>query len=141
MNSALAVNWGKWLAAYFSSQGKNNPFLLATKFGWRVVLENAEAPGAFIPARYAEWDGRERRISLFLCMLRRLTNSANVLHRACAHEVFHGLAAVDYRMLQLPPESIPRLNHCEEEIAAQVFSETLINSYREEETCPLSASR
>lgn len=141
MNSALAVNWGKWLAVYFSSQGKNNPFLLAAKFGWRVVLENADVCGAFMPARYAEWDGGERRISLYLCMLRRLSNSARALHHACAHEVFHGLAAVKYRMLQLPAEKIPRLNHCEEEIAAQAFSAVLINSYREEETCPLSASR
>jgi len=138
MNSTLAANWGKWLADYFSSQRINNPFLLAANFGWRVTIENDDA---LMPARFAEWDGRERRISLFLRTLRRLGNSASVLHRACAHELFHGLAAVHYRMLNLPPEKIPRLTNREEEIAAQVFSEALLNSYREEETCPLSASR
>lgn len=138
MRSILAVNWGKWLADYFSARRINNPFLLAANFGWRVVIEN---DGALMPARYAEWDGRERRIRLFLPMLRRLNNSARGLHRACAHELFHGLAAVDYRLLNLPLKKIPRLNHREEEIAAHAFSETLLNFHCEEETCSLSASR
>jgi hypothetical protein len=135
MNSTLAVKWGKWLADYFSAQRKNNPFLLAAKFGWRVVMENDGNDGALLPARFAEWDGRERRIRLFVPILRRhLGNSKRVLYRACAHELFHGLVAVNYRGLGLSPKSIPRLNAREEELAAQVFSAALFNSQLEEKS-------
>jgi hypothetical protein len=65
------------------------------------------------------------------------------LQRACAHELFHGLAALDY--LPLPTVDLrPRfagLNHREEEIAAQAFSQALLNPPLEEELCPLSVSR
>ena len=139
MNSTLAVNWAKWLAEYFSSRRINNPFLLAAKFGWRVVMENNDA---FFPARFAEWDGGAHRIRLFIPTLRRhLGNSNRVLYCACAHELFHGLVAVQYRVLNLPKEKFPRLNNREEEIAAHAFSEALLNFHCEEETCPLSASR
>jgi len=135
MNATLAVNWGKWLADYFSSQRKTNPFLLAAKFGWRVVMENEGNDGALLPARFAEWDGGERRIRLFIPILRRHRGNSNrVLYRACAHELFHGLVAVNYRGLGLSPKSIPSLNYREEEIAAQVFSEALFNSQLEEES-------
>ncbi len=133
MNSTLAVNWGKWLAEYFFSRRINNPFLLAAKFGWRVVMENDD--DAFFPARFAEWDGRGRRIRLFIPTLRRhLGNSNRVLYCACAHELFHGLVAVQYRVLNLPKEKIFYLNNREEEIAAQVFSEALFMSQLEEES-------
>lgn len=138
MRSILAANWGKWLAEYFSGRRINNPFLLAANFGWRVVLES---DGALMPARYAEWDGRERRIRLFLPRLRRFTNPAQALHYACAHELFHGLVAGDYRGLNLPLKKIPRLNNREEEIAAHAFSAALLNFHCEEKTCPPSASR
>lgn len=134
MNSTLAANWGKWLAEHFSALGINNPFLLAAKFGWRVVIEENGA-AALSPACFAEWDGDERRIRLFLPILRRhFGNSNRVLHRACAHELFHGLVAVNYRVLNLSQEKIPGLNQREEEIAAQVFSATLFNSQSEEES-------
>jgi len=132
MHSTLAANWGKWLAGYFSSQRINNPFLLAAKFGWRVVMEHDDAG---LPGRFAEWDGGARRIRLFIPALRRhLGNSNRVFNCACAHELFHGLVAVRYRVLNLPKEKIPRLNKREEEIAAQVFSEALVNSQIEEES-------
>jgi len=133
MNSTLAANWGKRLAEYFSAQRNNNPFLLAAKFGWRVVMEN-DADACF-PARFAEWDGGARRIRLFIPTLRRhLGNSNRVLYCAGAHELFHGLVAVRYRVLNLPKEEIPRLNNREEELAAQVFSAALFHSQLEEKS-------
>jgi len=134
-NTSLAVEWGKWLANYFFMHGQNNPFLLTIKFGWRVVLEHDDEASALMPARLAEWDGSRRMIRLFIPGLHRhLGNSTQVLSRACAHELFHGLAAVNYRVLRLqeflrlPAIAIPKLNFREEEIAAQVFSEAWLNS-------------
>jgi hypothetical protein len=72
---------------------------------------------------------------------RHLGNSAIVLHHACAHELFHGLVAANYRLLPLPATRIPHLNAREEEIAARAFSEALLNSQMKERACPLSVSR
>jgi hypothetical protein len=134
-----ASEWGKRLAAHLRARGENNPFLLAAQFGWRVILEQEEetCPGA--PLRIAEWDGSCRVIRVFMPVLRRsLGDSALALHRACAHELFHGLAARGYRALQLPAAKLPSLNYRDEEIAAQIFSDAL---FFEEKSCPLSASR
>lgn len=136
INTERAINWGRWLAHHLSRQGTNNPFLLAIKFGWRVILENDTGAGPLMPIRLAEWDGSRRLISLFIPVLQRYIGNANsVLYRACAHELFHGLAAVNYRGLRLPVMNIPRFNCREEEIAAQVFSATLLHSQPEEELC------
>jgi hypothetical protein len=90
----------------------------------------------------AEWDGSRRTIRLFVATLRRhLGNSALVLRRACAHELFHGLVAANYRLLQLPTTLIPKLNVREEEIAALAFSEALLNSHSEDKSCLPSGSR
>lgn len=137
-----ATQWGRWLAHHLSMQETNNPFLLAIKFGWRVILENRPDENLFMPIRFAEWDGSHGVIRLFLPILHHhFGNSRGVLYRACAHELFHGLAAVNYRVLGMPAISIPRLNCCEEEIAAQVFSATLLHSQPEEELCHPLASR
>jgi hypothetical protein len=63
------------------------------------------------------------------------------LYCACAHELFHGLVAVKYRVLRLPEIVIPKLNYHGEEIAAQAFSEAWSNSHSQEESCLLSVSR
>jgi hypothetical protein len=129
MNANRAVEWGNSLAGYLIAQKEDNPFLLAAKFGWQVVIENEDDASVFMPTRLAEWDGRRRLIRLFVASLRRhLGNSVNVLSRACAHELFHGLVAAQYRVLSLPEMSIPSLNYREEEIAAQAFSAALLNS-------------
>jgi hypothetical protein len=149
MNTNRAMEWGKWLAAFLLSRKEGNPFLLAAKFGWQIIFENEDDSSVLMPAYLAEWDGSRRSIRLFVANLRRyLGNSATVLHRACAHELFHGLAAVDYRalrsagLLSAPALLIPKLNYREEEIAARVFSEALLNSsLLEEESCPPLVSR
>jgi hypothetical protein len=143
MRTNRAAEWGREAANYFLAQRTTNPFLLAAKFGWRVVLENDEASDGG-PPRFAEWDGSRRLIRLFIPTLRRhFEISTMSLQRACAHELFHGLAAFDY--LPLPAAGLqPRfagLNDREEEIAAQAFSQALLTPSLEEELCPLSVSR
>jgi hypothetical protein len=133
MNIQRATQWGSWLASYLAAREKTNPFLLAAKFGWRVVIENEDEASALRPAPMAEWDGRCRTIRLFIATLRRHFGvSALVLRRACAHELFHGLAATNYRLLHLPAAIIPKLNAREEEIAALAFSEALFNLHQED---------
>jgi len=142
MDIPRAATWGKWLANFLSTRATPNPFLLAIHFGWRVTLENDDDASPGMPIRLAEWDGSRRLIRLFIPILQRhFGNSKNVLHSACAHELFHGLVAVNYHVLHLPQAFIPKLNYHEEEIAAQVFSEALINFALQEESCPLLVSR
>jgi len=134
MNTARAGKWGRSLAAYLIKQGKPNPFALALQLGWRVVLENEEERQPGIPPRLAEWDGRQRTIRLFLPMLQRyLGVSSLTLQRACAHELFHGLASVNYRLLPFHDFAIPKLNDREEEMAARAFSDALLQVQAEEE--------
>jgi hypothetical protein len=66
MNQDRASQWGRWLAQHLCAQGESNPFLLAAKFGWQVVLENENATCHFAPAPLAEWDGSRRMIRLFV---------------------------------------------------------------------------
>jgi hypothetical protein len=128
-SSTRATEWGRGLATYLRGQGESNPFLLAVKWGWRVVLENAEQTSPLLPARLAEWDGSRRMIRLFVPTLRCfLGDSTTVLWRACAHELFHGLVALNYQSLQLTAADFPPLSYSEEEAAAQVFSEVLSSS-------------
>ncbi len=135
----FASEWGKWLAAHLRGRGETNPFLLAAKFGWRVIMEHDEASCQPAPLRIAEWDGSRGMIRIFVPILRRyLGDSELALRRACAHELFHGLAARRYRALQIPAAMIPALNDRDEETAAQVFSEALLSEVK---SCPLSASR
>ncbi|MDZ7364112.1 MAG: hypothetical protein ONB46_25865 [candidate division KSB1 bacterium] len=138
MKTNRAAEWGREMADHFLTQRVTNPFLLAMKFGWRVVLENDETSDGS-PPRLAEWDGSRRLIRLFIPTLRRHFGiSTPALQRACAHELFHGLAAIDY----LPTAGLPspRLNHHEEEIAAQAFSLALLTP-PVEELCLSSDSR
>lgn len=140
-NSApeAASEWGKRLAAHLRAGGESNPFLLAARFGLRVILEHEAEACPLLPLRMAEWDGSRRTIRIFVPILRRyIGDSAPALHRACAHELFHGLAACQYRVLQLPARLIPALSYRDEETAAQAFSQALLF---EEKSCPLSASR
>jgi hypothetical protein len=135
-----ASEWGQWLAAYLRSRGESNPFLLVARLGWRVIFVYAEEACSLTPLRLAEWDGSRRTIRLFVPILRRYVgDSAATLHRACAHELFHGLAACKYRVLQLPAVLIPALSYRDEEIAAQAFSDAILQI--EEKSCPPSASR
>jgi hypothetical protein len=135
----VASEWGRQLAAHLRACGESNPFLLAARMGLRVILEREEEACALTPLRLAEWDGRGRTIRIFLPILRRYVgDSATALHRACAHELFHGLAACKYRVLQLPARLIPPLSYRDEETAAQAFSQALL---LEEKSCPLPASR
>jgi hypothetical protein len=139
INPDLASVWGRRLAAHLRARGEINPFLLAVQLGWRVILEYEEETCPPVLLRIAEWDGRRRMIRIFVPILRRyLGDSPLALHRACAHELFHGLAARQYRALQLPAMVIPSLNYHEEETAAQAFSEALLF---EEKTCTLPALR
>ncbi len=132
-----ASEWGRRLAAHWRGRGESNPFLLAARLGWRVILEHEEACRS-LPLRMAEWDGSGRTIRIFVPILRRyLGDSAPALYRACAHELFHGLAACQYRVLQLPAALIPALSYRDEETAAQAFSQALL---LEEKSCPPSAS-
>ncbi|MGH7596465.1 MAG: hypothetical protein ACREOI_08935 [bacterium] len=134
-----ASQWGQWLALHFLARGESNPFLLAARLGLRVILEHEEDACLLTPLRIAEWDGSRRTIRIFLPILRRYVgDSAPALHRACAHELFHGLAACKYRVLPLPAVSIPALSYRDEETAAQAFSQALL---LEEKSCPPSASR
>jgi hypothetical protein len=144
-NPKIAVKWGQWLAAHLRDRGETNPFLLAAQFGWRVILEHEEEACLPAPLRLAEWDGSRRMIRIFVPILRRhLGDSESALHRACAHELFHGLAAHRYRALQIPAQKplraamIPGLNDRDEETAAQAFSEALLLEIK---SCPPSASR
>lgn len=122
-----ASEWGRRLAAHWRARGESNPFLLAARLGLRVVLELEEAACPLTPLQIAEWDGSRRTIRIFLPILRRyLGDSAPALHRACAHELFHGLAAGQYRVLQLPATLIPTLSYRDEETAAQAFSQALL---------------
>jgi hypothetical protein len=128
MNSNLAMCWGRWLASYFRARGESNPFFLAAQWGWRMILETEAHHEVFAPERLAEWDGSRRTIRLFLPALHRfIGNSVTTLHHACAHELFHGLAALDYRPLPLAVGDFPILNHEEEEMAARVFAEALLS--------------
>jgi hypothetical protein len=123
----VASEWGRQLAAHLRGRGESNPFLLAARLGWRVVLEHEEEARSLMPLRLAEWDGSRRTIRIFVPILRRyLGDSAPALHRACAHELFHGLAACKYRVLQLPAVLIPALSYRDEETAAQAFSQALM---------------
>jgi len=141
METNRAAEWGREVANYFSAHRVTNPFLLAMIFGWRVVLENDETSGGW-PPRFAEWDGSRRLIRLFIPTLRRhFEISTMSLQRACAHELFHGLAAFDYLPLPTSDLEPPRLNDRDEEIAAQAFSQALLNPPLEEELCPLLVSR
>ena len=134
MNTASAEKWGRSLAAFLVKHGKQNPFVLALQLGWRVVLENAEERCPGVPPRLAEWDGRQRTIRLFLPMLQRYLGASSLtLQRACAHELFHGLASSHYRLLPFHDFAIPKLNHHEEEMAAHAFSEALLQIQAEEE--------
>ena len=127
MTHTHAREWGLRLAAYFHSQRKTNPFLLAAQYGWRVVLETEEEHEVFAPACLAAWDGSQRTIRIFTAVLyRHEGESASALYRACAHELFHGLAASDYRRLPPAFRISPRLNFDEEETAARVFAEKLL---------------
>jgi hypothetical protein len=127
MNQDRASQWGLWLARHLRAQGESNPFLLAAKLGWQVVLENNEEKACLLlPTPMAEWDGRRRMIRLFAPTLHRyLGDAPRVLRRACAHELFHGLVALNYPNLKLPAVKIPALSHREEELAAHAFSEAL----------------
>lgn len=127
MSQDRALQWGRWLAQYLRAQGEANPFLLAAKFGWQVVLENNEEKLCpLAPTPMAEWDGSRRMIRLFMPTLRRyLGDAPGVLQRACAHELLHGLAAHNYSDLKLHAVQIPALNYREEEMAAHAFSEAL----------------
>lgn len=127
MNPDHATDWATRLAALLRSQGKTNPFLLAAQWGWRVILETEEESVIPTPVRLAEWDGKHRTIRIFaptLCYC--VGDSESALYRACAHELFHGLAASSYRSLPLTAGDIPPLNCTEEETAAQVFAEALL---------------
>ena len=127
MSQDRAWQWGRWLAQYLRAQGENNPFLLAAKLGWQVVFEtNEEKTCPLAPTPMAEWDGRRRTIRLYLPTLRRYLGEApEVLSRACAHELFHGLAALNYPGMKLHTVKVPALSYREEEMAAHAFSETL----------------
>jgi hypothetical protein len=133
MSKDRASQWGRWLAQYLRAQGESNPFLLAAQFGWRVILENNEEKICpLAPTPMAEWDGSRRTIRLFLPTLYRyLGHAPEVLPRACAHELFHGLAAFDYLDLNLHAVKIPALSYREEEMAAHAFSEALSCSEEE----------
>jgi hypothetical protein len=136
-----AAEWGRQLAAHLRARGESNPFLLAARFGLRVILEHEEEACSLGPLRFAEWDGSRRAIRIFLPILRRYAGDSplgGALHRACAHELFHGLAACQYRVLQLPAALIPALSFRDEETAAQAFSQALL---LKEKSCLLSASR
>jgi hypothetical protein len=123
----VASEWGRQLAAHLRGRGESNPFLLAARFGLRVILEHEEEACPLAPLRLAEWDGSRCAIRIFLPILRHyLGDSALALHRACAHELFHGLAACKYRVLQLPAALIPALSYRGEEAAAQAFSQALL---------------
>jgi hypothetical protein len=125
----VASKWGRRLAAYLHGRGESNPFLLAARFGLRVILEHEEDACPPAPLRFAEWDGSHRTIHIFVPVLRRYLGDSPVceaLHRACAHELFHGLAACQYRVLQLPTAFIPALSYRDEENAAQAFSQALL---------------
>lgn len=123
-STGIASEWGRRLAAHLRGSGESNPFLLAARLGWRVILEHEDEACSSTPLRIAEWDGSGRTIRIFVPILRRyLGDSAPALHRACAHELFHGLAACKYRVLQLPAVPIPALSYHDEEIAAQAFSQ------------------
>jgi hypothetical protein len=127
MTQIDAIEWGLRLAAYFHSQRKINPFLLAAQYGWRVIFETEEKTDLFVPACLAEWDGSQRTIRIFPAALYRLeSESESALYRACAHELFHGLAASNYRRLPPALRISPRLNFAEEEMAAGVFADTLL---------------
>lgn len=127
IHSDGATQWARWLADYFRASGESNPFLLAAKLGWRIRVEMEEHNDIFVPARLAEWDGRKRTIRIFTAALYRHEGECeSALHRACAHELFHGLAASDYHGLPPTLEIPSRLNCDEEETAAKVFAETLL---------------
>lgn len=137
--TGTASEWGRLLAAHLRGRGESNPFLLAARLGWRVILEHEAEACLLVPLRIAEWDGSRRTIRIFVPLLRRsVGDSVPALHRACAHELFHGLAACKYRILQLPAVSIPALSYRDEETAAQAFSQALL---LKEKPCPPSASR
>ena len=122
--ATAASEWGRRLAAHLRARGESNPFLLAARLGLRVVLEYEDEAYSLTPLRIAEWDGSRRTIRIFVPIMRRyLGDSAPALHRACAHELFHGLAACKYRVLQLPAVLIPALSYRDEETAAQAFSQ------------------
>ncbi len=126
-STATASEWGRRLAAHLRGRGESNPFLLAARLGLRVILEHEDEACSLTPLRIAEWDGSRRMIRIFVPILRRYVgDSAPALHRACAHELFHGLAACRYRVLQLPAVLIPALSYRDEETAAQAFSQALL---------------
>lgn len=128
MNFTYAAEWAGKVANALRAQGKINPFFLAVNWGWRVIMIEEDDNPFLLPC-LAEWDGGPRAIYIFVSTLRRCEGeSEEILHRACAHELFHGLVALHYRPLNFVATDYPRLNFKEEEIAAQVFSETLLGA-------------
>ncbi len=97
---------------------------------WHLMIETEDHP-LFPMPRFAVWEGDTKTIRLFRAPLQRgFPNQPQALALACAHEMFHGLAANSYQKVLPSYRAIPQLSRDEEESAAQAFACAFVENFR-----------
>ncbi len=119
--SRAASAWGKRLAQCFSKKFGNDLGAALQALAIRLVIAPHDQAG-FPLLRLAVWEGDTRTIRLFRKpLVEKIPDWNLAARRACAHELFHALAAENYHSMPLSL-SPPVLSRQTEETAAEAFA-------------------
>lgn len=125
-----AIAWGHYVAGCVLPQYGNILQKILCAWQWRLIIEAEDQPLFPIP-RFATWEGDAKTIRLFRAPLQRaFPQEPQILARACAHEMFHGLVANSYLNILPHDCAPPSLSPADEEIAAKAFARELATNFR-----------
>ena len=128
-DDGMAAAWGEHVALCLSQEFGDDLNAVLRALGIRLAVAWQDQPEFPLP-RLAVWQGDTRTIRLFQQpLLRQFPDWNSAARHACAHELFHALAATRYRSLPLAV-SPPVLSHRAEEIAAAAFARVVAPNFR-----------
>ena len=124
------VKWGRYVAARVYERHGSDLLRILAAWQWHLIISEEDSSGFPLP-RFAVWDGDTNTIRLFRGPLNRaFSMQPQALALACAHEMFHGLAAHAYQKLLPSNLTPPLLSRAEEEIAAEAFARACSENFR-----------